>query len=209
MGRHDEPQNEGVSGAWENVIGIWDLMECAMVRLFDKYRTEIVPAMMKQFGYKNKLQTPRLRKIVINMGVGEATQDTKILDDAAADLALIAGQRPVLTRSRKSISNFKLRAGATVGCKVTLRGKIMYEFLDRLVSVALPRIRDFRGAPLTSFDGRGNYTLGLSEQVVFPELELDKVKRVQGMDIVVVTSSRTDEEAKTLLQLMGVPFAKK
>ena len=180
-----------------------------MVRLLEKYRNEIVPAMMKQFGYKNRLQVPRLNKIVINMGVGEATQDTKILDDAAADLALIAGQRPVLTRSRKSISNFKLRAGAKVGCKATLRGKIMYEFLDRLVSVALPRIRDFRGAPLKSFDGRGNYTLGLSEQVVFPELELDRVKRVQGMDIVVVTSSRTDEEAKTLLQLMGVPFAKK
>jgi len=180
-----------------------------MVRLLDKYRNEIVPAMMKQFGYTNRLQAPRLKKIVINMGVGEATQDTKILDDAAADLALIAGQRPVLTRSRKSISNFKLRAGATVGCKATLRGKIMYEFLDRLVSVALPRIRDFRGAPLKSFDGRGNYTLGLSEQVVFPELELDRVKRVQGMDIVVVTSSKTDEEAKTLLQLMGVPFAKK
>jgi large subunit ribosomal protein L5 len=180
-----------------------------MVRLLEKYRNEIVPAMMKQFGYKNRLQVPQLKKIVINMGVGEATQDAKILDDAAADLALIAGQRPVLTRSRKSISNFKLRAGAKVGCKATLRGKIMYEFLDRLVSVALPRIRDFRGAPLKSFDGRGNYTLGLSEQVVFPELELDRVKRVQGMDIVVVTSSRTDEEAKTLLQLMGVPFAKK
>jgi large subunit ribosomal protein L5 len=180
-----------------------------MVRLLDKYRNEIVPAMMKQFGYTNKLQVPRLRKIVINMGVGEATQDEKILDDAAADLALIAGQRPVMTRSRKSISNFKLRAGAKVGCKATVRGRIMYEFLDRLVSVALPRIRDFRGAPLKSFDGRGNYTLGLSEQVVFPELELDRVKRVQGMDIVVVTSSKTDEEAKTLLQLMGVPFAKK
>jgi len=180
-----------------------------MVRLLEKYRNEIVPAMMKQFGYKNRLQVPQLKKIVINMGVGEATQDTKILDDAAADLALIAGQRPVMTRSRKSISNFKLREGAKIGCKATLRGRIMYEFLDRLVSVALPRIRDFRGAPLKSFDGRGNYTLGLSEQVVFPELELDRVKRVQGMDIVVVTSSKTDEEAKTLLQLMGVPFAKK
>jgi large subunit ribosomal protein L5 len=180
-----------------------------MVRLFEKYRNEIVPAMMAQFGYRNKLQVPKLKKIVINMGVGEATQDAKILDDAAADLALIAGQRPALTKSRRSISNFKLRVGAKVGCKVTLRGKIMYEFLERLVSVALPRIRDFRGAPVKSFDGRGSYTFGLSEQVVFPEVDLDKVKRVQGMDIVLVTSSKTDEEARTLLQLMGVPFAKK
>lgn len=180
-----------------------------MVRLLEKYRSEIVPAMMKQFGYTNKMQVPRIEKIVINMGVGEATQDTKILDDAAADLALIVGQRPVMTKSRKSISNFKLRVGAKVGCKATLRGRLMYEFLDRLVNVALPRIRDFRGAPSKSFDGRGNYTLGLSEQIVFPDLELDKVKRVQGMDIVVVTSSRSDEEARTLLQLMGVPFAKK
>jgi len=180
-----------------------------MVRLLEKYRSEIVPAMMKQFGYTNKMQVPRIKKIVVNMGVGEATQDTKILDDAAADLALIVGQRPVMTQSSKSISNFKLRVGAKVGCKATLRGRLMYEFLDRLVNVALPRIRDFRGAPAKSFDGRGNYTLGLSEQVVFPDLELDKVKRVQGMDIVVVTSSKTDEEARTLLQLMGVPFAKK
>ncbi|MEJ2745391.1 MAG: 50S ribosomal protein L5 [bacterium] len=180
-----------------------------MVRLLEKYRNEIVPAMIKQFGYKNKMQVPRIEKIVVNMGVGEATQDAKILDDAAADLALIVGQRPVMTKSRKSISNFKLRVGAKVGCKVTLRGTFMYEFLDRLVNVALPRIRDFRGAPSKSFDGRGNYTLGLSEQIVFPDLDLDKVKRVQGMDIVVVTSSKTDEEARTLLQLMGVPFAKK
>ena len=180
-----------------------------MLRLHEKYRSEIGPAMMKQFGYTNKMQVPRIEKIVVNMGVGEATQDTKILDDAAADLALIVGQRPVMPASRKRISNFKLRVGAKVGCKATLRGKLMYEFLDRLVNVALPRIRDFRGAPSKSFDGRGNYTLGLSEQIVFPDLELDKVKRVQGMDIVVVTSSKTDEEARTLLQLMGVPFAKK
>lgn len=180
-----------------------------MVRLLEKYKGEIVPAMMKQFGYTNKMQVPRIEKIVVNMGVGEATQDAKILDDAASDLALIAGQRPVMTKSRKSISNFKLRVGAKVGCKVTLRGKIMYEFLDRLVNSALPRIRDFRGTPSKSFDGHGNYTLGLSEQVVFPDLEVDKIKRVQGMDIVVVTSSKTDEEARTLLQLMGMPFAKK
>lgn len=180
-----------------------------MVRLLEKYKSEIVPAMMKQFGYTNKMQVPRIEKIVVNMGVGEATQDAKILDDAAADLALIVGQRPVMTKSRKNISNFKLREGAKVGCKATLRGKLMYEFLDRLVNSALPRIRDFRGTPSKSFDGRGNYTLGLSEQVVFPDLELDKIKRVQGMDIVVVTSSKTDEEARTLLQLMGMPFAKK
>ena len=180
-----------------------------MVRLLERYRKEIVPEMMKQFGYKNSLQVPRLKKIVINMGVGEATQDTKMLEDAAADLALIAGQRPMLTTSRKSISNFKLKLGAKIGCKVTLRGKVMYEFLDRLIGVTLPRIRDFRGVPVKSFDGRGSYTLGLSEQIVFPELDLDKVKRVQGMDITLVTSSRTDDEARALLQLMGMPFAKK
>lgn len=179
-----------------------------MARLRDRYKSEIVPEMMKRFGYKNRLQVPRVLKIVINMGVGEATQDSKMLEDAAADLALITGQRPMLTASRKSISNFKLRIGAKVGCKVTLRGTIMYEFLDRLVSVALPRIRDFRGASLKSFDGRGNYSFGLSEQVVFPEVDMDKVKRVQGMDIVMVTTAKTDDEAKTLLQLMGMPFAK-
>jgi large subunit ribosomal protein L5 len=170
---------------------------------------EIVPELMKRFGYANRLQAPRLVKIVINMGVGEATQDSKILDDAAADLALISGQKPVLRQSSKNISNFKLRAGVKVGCKVTLRGAMMYEFLDRLISVALPRIRDFRGVPLKSFDGRGNYGLGFSEQSIFPELDPDKIKRVQGMDIVIVTTSKTDEEAKTLLQLMGMPFAKK
>lgn len=180
-----------------------------MARLRDRYTKEIVPELMKQFGYTNRLQAPRLKKVVINMGVGEATQDSKILDDAAADLAIITGQKPALTQSSKSISNFKLRAGAKVGCKVTLRGAMMYEFLDRLVSVALPRIRDFRGVPLASFDGRGNYGLGFSEQSIFPELELDKIKRVQGMDIVIVTSAKTNEEAKALLTLLGMPFAKK
>lgn len=190
-------------------VGIGDFRKvCSMARLRDRYKSEIVPEMMKRFGYKNRLQVPRVLKIVINMGVGEATQDSKMLEDAAADLALITGQRPMLTASRKSISNFKLRIGAKVGCKVTLRGTIMYEFLDRLVSVALPRIRDFRGASLKSFDGRGNYSFGLSEQVVFPEVDMDKVKRVQGMDIVMVTTAKTDDEAKTLLQLMGMPFAK-
>jgi len=141
--------------------------------------------------------------------IARKVQEVKMLEDAAADLALVVGQRPAMTRSKKSISNFKLRAGAKVGCKVTLRGRIMYEFLDRLVNVALPRIRDFRGLPLTSFDGRGNYTFGLAEQIMFPELDLDKVKRIQGMDIALVTTSRTDDEAKALLQGFGVPFAKK
>ena len=180
-----------------------------MSRLCDRYHKEIVPELMKLFGYKNRLQAPRLEKIVINMGVGEATQDSKILDDAAAELALITGQKPALRQSSKNISNFKLRAGVKVGCKVTLRGAMMYEFFDRLVSITLPRIRDFRGVPLKSFDGRGNYGLGFSEQSVFPELYPDKIKRVQGMDVVIVTTSKTDEEAKTLLQLMGMPFAKK
>lgn len=175
----------------------------------DRYIHEVVPELMKRFGYTNKLQAPRLKKIVVNMGVGEATQDTKILDDAAADLALITGQKPALTQSSKSISNFKLRAGAKVGCKTTLRGAMMYEFFDRLVSIALPRIRDFRGVPLSSFDGRGNYGFGLAEQSIFPELELDKIKRVQGMDIVIVTSAGTDEESKALLEFLGMPFAKK
>ncbi|MCX6357619.1 MAG: 50S ribosomal protein L5 [Candidatus Aureabacteria bacterium] len=180
-----------------------------MARMSDRYRDLIVPELMKEFGYKNKLQVPRLQKIVINMGVGEAMQDSKMLDDAAADLALIAGQRPMMTKSRKDISNFKLRAGLKIGCKVTLRGARMYEFFDRFVNVALPRIRDFRGLSPKSFDGRGNYSLGLSEQVVFPELDLDKVKRTQGMDIVFVTTAKTDEEARSLLKQMGVPFAKK
>jgi large subunit ribosomal protein L5 len=180
-----------------------------MSRLRDRYMKEIVPELMKRFGYTNRLQAPRLEKIVVNMGVGEATQDSKILDDAAADLALITGQKPSLRQSSKNISNFKLRAGVKVGCKVTLRGAMMYEFFDRLVSVALPRIRDFRGVPLKSFDGRGNYGLGFSEQSIFPELDPDKIKRVQGMDIVIVTTSKTDEEAKALLTLMGMPFVKK
>ncbi|MDD5557562.1 MAG: 50S ribosomal protein L5 [bacterium] len=178
-------------------------------RLLERYRSEIVPAMMERFGYRNRLQVPRIEKIVVNMGVGEATQDVKVLEDAAADLALITGQRPALTRSRKSISNFKLRAGAKVGCKVTLRGRMMYEFLDRLVSVALPRIRDFRGLPSAAFDGRGGYSFGLAEQTMFPEIDLDKMKRSQGMDVAIVTSSATDEEAMALLASFGVPFAKK
>ncbi len=180
-----------------------------MARLRDRYRNEIVPEMVRRFGYANRMQAPRLVKIVVNMGVGEAAQDSKILEDAAADLAIITGQRPAMTQSSKSISNFKLRAGAKIGCKVTLRGAMMYEFLDRLVSVALPRIRDFRGVPLKSFDGRGNYGLGFAEQSIFPELDLDKIKRPQGMDIVIVTSAKTDEEARALLTLFGMPFAQR
>lgn len=180
-----------------------------MARLLDKYRKDIVPEMMKKFGYSNRLQVPAMKKIVVNMGVGIATQERKVLDDAAGELALIVGQRPVLTRAKKAISNFKLREGNPIGCKVTLRGKRMYEFFDRLVNSTLPRIRDFRGVSDNSFDGRGNYTFGLSEQIVFPELDIDKVKRVQGMDICVVTSSGTDEEAKELLGLLGMPFVRK
>jgi large subunit ribosomal protein L5 len=180
-----------------------------MTRLRDKYRKEVVPELVRKFKYKNNLQVPRLEKIVINMGIGEATREPKLLEDAAGELALITGQRPALTRSKKSISNFKLRTGIAIGCRVTLRGNRMYEFLDRLVNVALPRIRDFRGLSPKSFDGSGNYALGLSEQVVFPELELDKIKRVQGMDIIMVTNSDSDEEARELLGLLGVPFARK
>ena len=180
-----------------------------MSRLLDKYRNEIRPQLMRSLGYGNILQAPKIEKIIINMGVGAATEEPKLLEDAAKELALIAGQQPATTRGRKSISNFKLRIGAKIGCRVTLRGKRMYEFLDRFVSVVLPRIRDFRGIPLKSFDGRGNYTLGITEQSVFPELDIDKIKRVQGMDITFVTSSDSDDEAKSLLQLMGMPFRKK
>ena len=180
-----------------------------MARLREKYRQDVVPEMVKRFGYKNRLQVPAMTKIVVNMGVGGATQDRKLLDDAASDLAIIVGQRPVLTLSRKAISNFKLRAGMPIGCKVTLRGRRMYEFFDRLVNSALPRIRDFRGVPLSAFDGRGNYTLGLAEQIVFPEIDIDKVKRVQGMDICIVTTAETDEEARALLELLGMPFERR
>lgn len=178
-----------------------------MVRLRDTYRNDVVPEMVKKFGYVNRYQVPAIEKITINMGVGEATQDPKILEEVMAELALITGQFPCVTRSRKSISNFKLREGVPVGCRVTLRGARMYEFLDRLIAVVLPRIRDFRGVSPRSFDGRGNYSMGLSEQTVFPEIDIDKIKRVQGMDITVVTTSRTDDEARELLQLLGMPFS--
>jgi large subunit ribosomal protein L5 len=192
-----EPQGPGkrasVSGA-------------APPRMRDRFRSTVVPAMMKERGYGNPFQVPRLEKVVINMGVGEGKENPKILDFATADLQAIAGQRPVITRAKKSIANFKLRENVPIGCKVTLRGPRMYEFLDRLVNVALPRVRDFKGVPPKGFDGRGNYNMGLKEQVIFPEIVYDKVDKVRGMDITVVTTARTDEEAKALLTHLGVPF---
>ncbi|MEW6523265.1 MAG: 50S ribosomal protein L5 [Bacillota bacterium] len=177
-----------------------------MSSLKDKYVNEVVPAMMKAFPYTNKLQVPRLVKIVVNMGVGEAIQNPKALDAAVADLTLITGQKPVITKAKKSIAAFKLRAGMSIGCKVTLRGERMQDFFTKLVSVALPRVRDFRGVSPRGFDGRGNYTLGLKEQLVFPEIDYDKVEKIRGMDIIIVTSAHTDEEALQLLKLMGMPF---
>jgi large subunit ribosomal protein L5 len=175
-------------------------------RLRDRYRTAVIPALMKERGYTNPFQVPRLEKIVINMGVGEGKENAKVLDFATADLEAITGQKPVVTRAKKSIANFKLRENAPIGCKVTLRGARMYEFLDRLVNVALPRVRDFKGVPPKAFDGRGNCAVGLKEQVIFPEIVYDKVDKVRGMDVVMVTSARTDEEAKALLTHLGVPF---
>jgi large subunit ribosomal protein L5 len=175
-------------------------------RLRDRFRTAVIPAMMKERGYTNPFQVPRLQKIVINMGVGEGKENAKVMDFAVADLQLITGQKPVVTRAKKSIANFKLRENSPIGCKVTLRGARMYEFLDRLVNVALPRVRDFKGVAPKAFDGRGNYALGLKEQVIFPEIVYDKVDKVRGMDVIMVTSARTDEEAKALLAHLGVPF---
>ena len=175
-------------------------------RLQEYYETTLRPALMQEFGYSNPMQVPRLDKIVVNMGVGEGTQDAKKVDAAAAELAVIAGQRPVVTRAKRSIATFKLRQGMPIGCKVTLRRQRMYEFLDRLVNVALPRVRDFRGIPGKSFDGRGNFALGLKEQIVFPEIDYDRVDAVRGMDIVVVTTARSDGEAKALLKAFDMPF---
>ena len=175
-------------------------------RLRERFRAAVVPAMMTERGYQNPYQVPRLEKIVINMGVGEAKENAKVLDFATADLSAITGQKPVITRAKKSIANFKLRENVPIGCKVTLRGPRMYEFLDRLVTVALPRVRDFKGVPPKAFDGRGNYALGLREQVIFPEITYDKVDKLRGMDIIMVTTARTDEEAKALLTHLGVPF---
>ncbi len=179
-----------------------------MARLKERYKNKIRPALMEKFAYKNLMQCPMLEKIVINMGVGEAIQNAKLLDFAVADLTTIAGQRPMITKARKSIANFKLRTGMSIGCKVTLRGKRMYEFCDRLLNVVLPRIRDFKGVPNKSFDGYGNYAMGLREQIVFPEIDYDKIDRLRGMDIVIVTTAKTDEEAKELLIQFGMPFRK-
>jgi len=177
-------------------------------RLRDTYENEIKKAMTDKFGYKNVMEVPRLEKIVINMGVGEAKENSKILESAVKDLTTISGQKPVITKAKKSVANFKLREGMPIGCKVTLRGERMYEFTDRLVNLALPRVRDFRGVSAESFDGRGNYALGIKEQIIFPEIEYDKVDKVRGMDIIFVTTARTDEEARELLRLFGMPFKK-
>lgn len=179
-----------------------------MSRLYEQYSAEMKDAMMKKFGYKNIMQVPKLEKIVINMGVGEAKENKKALDTAIADLEIISGQKPVVTRARKSVANFKLREGMPIGCKVTLRGERMYEFADRLINLALPRVRDFRGVSQNSFDGRGNYALGIKEQLIFPEIEYDKVDKVRGMDIIFVTTAKTDEEARELLTQFNMPFAK-
>ncbi len=179
-----------------------------MSRLKDLYSNEIKAAMVKKFGYKNVMQIPKLDKIVINMGVGEAKENAKVLDTAIKDLETITGQKAVVTRAKKSVANFKLREGMPIGCKVTLRGEKMYEFTDRLVNLALPRVRDFRGVNPDAFDGRGNYALGIKEQLIFPEIEYDKVDKVRGMDIIFVTTAETDEEARELLTLFGMPFKK-
>lgn len=179
-----------------------------MSRLKDLYYDEIVDALVKKFGYTNKMQVPKLDKIVLNMGIGEAKENAKILENAAKDMETITGQKPVLTKAKNSVANFKIREGMPIGCKVTLRGEKMYEFLDRLVNLALPRVRDFRGVNPNSFDGRGNYALGLKEQYIFPEIEYDKIDKVRGMDIIFVTTAKTDEEARELLRLFNMPFAK-
>lgn len=178
-----------------------------MSRLKDLYNSEIKDAMVKKFGYKNVMEIPKIEKVIINMGVGEAVTNSKALETAVAQLTQIAGQKPVITKAKKSIAAFKLREGMPIGAKVTLRGDRMYYFLDKLMNIALPRVRDFRGVSSTSFDGRGNYALGLKEQLIFPEIEYDKVDKVQGMDIIIVTTAKTDEEARELLRLLGMPFA--
>ena len=176
-------------------------------RLQEKYEKEVVQAMIEKFGYKNIMEVPKLEKIVINMGVGEAKENQKVLESAVNDLTLISGQKPILTRAKKSVANFKIRENMPLGCKVTLRRAKMFEFADRLVSIALPRVRDFRGVSANSFDGRGNYALGIKEQLIFPEIEYDKIDKVRGMDIIFVTSANTDEEARELLRFLGMPFA--
>ncbi len=179
-----------------------------MNRLEEKYRKTVIPEMMKKFEYKNINQVPKITKISVNMGVGEATQNKALLDDAVGEMIAITGRRPIITKAKKSISNFKLRQGMPIGCMVTLRGEIMYEFLDKLISIVLPRVRDFRGMSPKSFDGRGNYSLGIKEQTVFPEIEYDKIKKLKGLNITIGTSAKTDEEGRELLRFLGFPFKK-
>ncbi len=179
-----------------------------MSRLKEQYKTEMVDAMMKKFGYKNIMEVPKLDKVVVNMGVGEAKENAKVLESAVKDMETITGQKAVLTKAKNSVANFKIRAGMNIGCKTTLRGEKMYEFVDRLINLALPRVRDFRGVNPNAFDGRGNYALGIREQLIFPEIEYDKVDKVRGMDVVFVTTAKTDEEARELLTLFNMPFAK-
>ena len=177
-------------------------------RLKEQYKNEIMDAMVKKFGYKNVMEIPKIDKIVINMGVGEAKDNAKVLENAISDMETITGQKAVITRAKNSVANFKIREGLGIGCKTTLRGDKMYEFLDRLVNLALPRVRDFRGVNPNAFDGRGNYALGIKEQIIFPEIEFDKVDKVRGMDVIIVTTAKTDEEARELLTLFNMPFAK-
>jgi len=178
-----------------------------MARLKDKFNEEVSKALMEKFGYKNVMQIPKIEKVIINMGVGEAVGNPKALDAAVNDMTIIAGQKPVVTRAKKSIAAFKIREGMAIGAKVTMRGERMYYFLDKLFNIALPRVRDFRGVSPRSFDGRGNYTLGIKEQLIFPEIEYDKIDKIRGMDIIIVTTAKTDEEARELLKLMGMPFS--
>ena len=179
-----------------------------MSRLRDTYLSEIAPAMQKKFGYKNVMEIPKLDKIVVNMGVGEAKENSKLLESAVKDMEIITGQKAVITKAKKSIANFKIREGMSIGCKVTLRGEKMYDFADRLINLALPRVRDFRGVNPNAFDGRGNYALGIREQLIFPEIEYDKVDKIRGMDIIFVTTAKSDEEARELLTLFNMPFSK-
>lgn len=179
-----------------------------MARLKEKYKKDVVPALQEKFKYKSTMQVPKLEKVVLNMGVGEVKDNPKAMDAAVGDMALITGQRPVITKAKKSVAAFKLRQGMNIGCKVTLRGERMYEFVDKFFNVALPRVRDFRGVSNNSFDGRGNYSMGVKEQLIFPEVEYDKVDKVRGMDVIFVTTAKTDEESKELLRLMGMPFSK-
>lgn len=176
-------------------------------RLKEKYKNEVAKAMMEKFGYKNVMEIPKVEKVVINMGVGEAVGNPKILDAAVGDMTLIAGQKPIITRAKKSIAAFKIRAGMPIGAKVTMRGERMYQFLDKLFNISLPRVRDFRGVSPKAFDGRGNYSLGIKEQLIFPEIDYDKIDKIRGMDIIIVTTAKTDEEARELLRLMGMPFS--